>query len=259
METAWRLCKMASVLQKVLSFAHHTLSKTPHKDIHKHVSSLKELVKNLKCEDVAFDKRILQDNTKFTYSPRSHDAPVTYVHVCENEAFSAGVFIVRNGARLPLHDHPNMSGLLKMIHGQAAVQCYTETNEEVPDFVKQEVPVWKQENIKRVVASPEHVIDTNSEPCVLTPSDSNIHEIRATGGVAAFFDILFPPYDQISGSRLCRYYKLVWPSTVQERSKNLEEQYLIEIPQPRDFWCNSLPFEGLSILPSEGPSICDNL
>ena len=36
---------------------------------------------------------------------------VKYVHICETDFFSMGVFILGKGARIPLHDHPNMTVL----------------------------------------------------------------------------------------------------------------------------------------------------
>lgn len=40
--------------------------------------------------------------------------PVTYMHICETEAFSMGVFLLKTGASIPLHDHPGMNGMLKV-------------------------------------------------------------------------------------------------------------------------------------------------
>ena len=40
--------------------------------------------------------------------------PVTYMHICETEVFSMGVFLLRAGASIPLHDHPGMNGMLKV-------------------------------------------------------------------------------------------------------------------------------------------------
>lgn len=40
--------------------------------------------------------------------------PVTYMHICETEVFSMGVFLLRSGASIPLHDHPDMNGMLKV-------------------------------------------------------------------------------------------------------------------------------------------------
>ncbi|CAB1445268.1 unnamed protein product [Pleuronectes platessa] len=39
--------------------------------------------------------------------------PVTYMHICETEVFSMGVFLLRPGASIPLHDHPDMNGTLR--------------------------------------------------------------------------------------------------------------------------------------------------
>ncbi|CAB1450010.1 unnamed protein product, partial [Pleuronectes platessa] len=39
--------------------------------------------------------------------------PVTYMHICETEVFSMGVFLLRPGASILLHDHPDMNGNLR--------------------------------------------------------------------------------------------------------------------------------------------------
>ncbi|CAB1450599.1 unnamed protein product [Pleuronectes platessa] len=39
--------------------------------------------------------------------------PVTYMHICETLVFSMGVFLLRPGAFIPLHDHPDMNGNLR--------------------------------------------------------------------------------------------------------------------------------------------------
>ncbi|CAB1419736.1 unnamed protein product [Pleuronectes platessa] len=41
------------------------------------------------------------------------EPPVTYMHICETEVFSMGVFLLRPGASIPLHDHPDMNGNLR--------------------------------------------------------------------------------------------------------------------------------------------------
>lgn len=40
--------------------------------------------------------------------------PVGYMHICETEVFSMGVFLLKTGASIPLHDHPGMNGMLKV-------------------------------------------------------------------------------------------------------------------------------------------------
>ncbi|CAB1449342.1 unnamed protein product [Pleuronectes platessa] len=44
---------------------------------------------------------------------RLQSPPVTYMHICETEVFSMGVFLLRPGASMPLHDHPDMNGNLR--------------------------------------------------------------------------------------------------------------------------------------------------
>ncbi|CAB1435224.1 unnamed protein product [Pleuronectes platessa] len=39
--------------------------------------------------------------------------PVTYMHICGTEMFSMGVFLLRTGTSMPLHDHPDMNGNLR--------------------------------------------------------------------------------------------------------------------------------------------------
>ncbi|CAB1426742.1 unnamed protein product [Pleuronectes platessa] len=39
--------------------------------------------------------------------------PVTYMHICGTEVFSMGVFLLRPGTSVPLHDHPDMNGNLR--------------------------------------------------------------------------------------------------------------------------------------------------
>ncbi|CAB1437163.1 unnamed protein product [Pleuronectes platessa] len=44
---------------------------------------------------------------------RLQSPPVTYMYICETEVFSMGVFLLRPGASIPLHDHPDMNGNLR--------------------------------------------------------------------------------------------------------------------------------------------------
>ena len=244
---------MASLLKNIVKAAQNSLVSQKGKDLQYCLTAIKDQVAHLKCEDIDFHKSILEDNRKF--DPGIHDAPVTYVGIFENENFSIGIFIVRNGQRLPLHDHPNMSGVLKLIHGKVTIESYTEDpNQAVPEHV---LNGFKSRHrlIKSVIPNPKRTIDTTSEPCVLTPTDSNFHEIRAVGGTAAFFDILFPPYDQITGSRLCKYYKVIGTAaeeSVKEPSPKVAKlshkpspfRYIMEVPQPSEFWCDSLKYLG---------------
>lgn len=87
---------------------------------------------------------------------------------------------------------------------------------------------------------------SSSDPaCVLSPNSHNLHEISSIGGLAAFLDILSPPYgfDSLIGEeRDCHYF--------QEISANLTENvhpdnvYLKSIPTPAEFWCDQVEYKG---------------
>lgn len=127
----------------------------------------------------------------------------------------AGVFILSPGSKLPLHDHPHMNGLLKVLAGNVKVSSLT-----LSGIQEASLPVI-------TATDPiEIIVNDTSETCVLEPLRNNLHEIVSVGGPAAFLDVLAPPYDANApgiGPRKCTYYKIVG-----ETSPNmfrLEEMY----------------------------------
>uniref|UniRef100_A0A3Q1JSJ5 Uncharacterized protein n=1 Tax=Anabas testudineus TaxID=64144 RepID=A0A3Q1JSJ5_ANATE len=166
--------------------------------------------------------------------------PVTYMHICETDVFSMGVFLLRTGASIPLHDHPGMNGMLKVLYGKVRVRCYDKLEDNVMDKV-QTSSIWR--SVLHSVA----VYTETSGPCLLTPVRDNLHQIEAVDGPAAFLDILAPPYNPDDG-RDCHYYqvlqKVVDGDTTGGR-KN--ETWLLEIPQPEDFWCGGEPYPGPAV------------
>lgn len=64
----------------------------------------------------AVDLQIAPGNSKASpVAPAGLQSPsVGYMHICETEVFSMGVFLLRSGASIPLHDHPGMNGMLKV-------------------------------------------------------------------------------------------------------------------------------------------------
>ncbi|XP_024153904.1 2-aminoethanethiol (cysteamine) dioxygenase a [Oryzias melastigma] len=184
--------------------------------------------------------------------------PVTYMHICETEVFSMGVFLLRPGASIPLHDHPGMNGMLKVLYGKVNVRCFdkleggsTKTGAsppfEPPLEPLQRASVWR--SVLRSVAQ----YSEESGPCLLTPVRDNLHQIDAVEGPAAFLDILAPPYNPDDG-RDCHYYKLLQTAAEEgtvakggQKEKD-EEVWLLEIPQPEDFWCGGEPYPGPAVV-----------
>ncbi|RVE60022.1 hypothetical protein OJAV_G00194710 [Oryzias javanicus] len=179
--------------------------------------------------------------------------PVTYMHICETEAFSMGVFLLRPGASIPLHDHPGMNGMLKVLYGKVNVRCFDKLEGgasppfEPPLEPLQRASVWR--SVLRSVAQ----YSEESGPCLLTPVRDNLHQIDAVEGPAAFLDILAPPYNPDDG-RDCHYYRRLQTAAGEgtvakggQKEKD-EEVWLLEIPQPEDFWCGGEPYPGPAVV-----------
>lgn len=187
--------------------------------------------------------------------------PVTYMHICETDVFSMGVFLLRTGASIPLHDHPGMNGMLKVLYGKVSVRCFDKLEDKVngspvpPEF-DPPLASLQMGSVWRSVLRSDTEYSETSGPCLLTPVRDNLHQINAVEGPAAFLDILAPPYSPDDG-RDCHYYKVL--QTVAEKGKdaksNPEQQgekekdqtWLLEVPQPEDFWCGGEPYPGPAV------------
>ncbi|GBP55506.1 2-aminoethanethiol dioxygenase [Eumeta japonica] len=207
---------------------------------------LKSLVDKITPEDLGFDKNLA--DLKFWAKPRK--APCTYIEVIQNDKINMSIFVLKPGFTMPLHDHPQMHGLLKVIYGAVDIRSFTEYPlTEVVDMVDIEMRakleadrlshgVHKHRKLYATISDSENCRE-DSGACILTPTLSNYHEIRSKVP-SAFFDILAPPYDTFSeelGPRRCKYYQVL-----QELTVNVVE--LEEIPVPECFYCDQAPYLG---------------
>ncbi|XP_070783418.1 2-aminoethanethiol (cysteamine) dioxygenase a [Enoplosus armatus] len=212
----------------------------------------------------AADLKIAPRKTKHSSGEAElQSPPVTYMHICETEVFSMGVFLLRPGASIPLHDHPGMNGMLKVLYGKVSVRCFDKLEDSLsvstalPHFEPPLAP-FQTASLRRSVLCSVAEYSENSGPCLLTPVRDNLHQIDAVEGPAAFLDILAPPYNPDDG-RDCHYYKVL--QTVAEgetdgksneeqqgeQKEKAEETWLLEIPQPEDFWCGGEPYPGPAV------------
>lgn len=133
---------MTSKIECVLKQALTTFSGSyTSKAFHDNLVKLKRSANELDAQSVGLDFRLLRwdahelnnggvDRLCGAAFRRRHQVPVTYIEVFENEHVSIGVFVLRDGAKIPLHDHPYMYGVLKVIYGKVNVQSYTPTQKD---------------------------------------------------------------------------------------------------------------------------------
>ncbi|KAK0411870.1 hypothetical protein QR680_005888 [Steinernema hermaphroditum] len=114
--------------------------------------------------------------------------PMFSSDVFENDRIHCSIFGFRRmDDVLPLHDHPDMYGFIRVIRGQIQVDSYSWLNDESLE-ARAEAPV---------VLSDQNV-------AVVGPSRGNVHRITALTDDAAFFDLLVPGYID----RICEYYRV---------------------------------------------------
>ncbi|XP_025774188.1 2-aminoethanethiol dioxygenase [Puma concolor] len=220
------------------------------------LSKLKNLLTQVRAEDLNIAPR------KATVQPLPPNLPpVTYMHIYETDGFSLGVFLLKSGTSIPLHDHPGMHGMLKVLYGTVRISCMDKLEagggqrpRAPPPEQQFEPPLKARERdaVRLGVLRSRAEYTEASGPCVLTPHQDNLHQIDAVDGPAAFLDILAPPYDPDDG-RDCHYYRVLEPVRDKELSGSAcdlpKEVWLLETPQADDFWCEGEPYPGPKVFP----------
>eukprot|EP01065_Artemidia_motanka_P018144 TRINITY_DN2146_c0_g1_i1.p1 TRINITY_DN2146_c0_g1~~TRINITY_DN2146_c0_g1_i1.p1 ORF type:complete len:231 (+),score=51.73 TRINITY_DN2146_c0_g1_i1:406-1098(+) len=127
--------------------------------------------------------------------PRKEDM-ITYLTVHEDSCHSLCCFFLPSGASLPLHDHPGMHVLQKVLYGDVHVRGFDWT-----ECAEQGGPGKARLVYDRSFCE--------SDPCLhISPGGGGVvHEVSAAAGPAAFFDIISPPYSL--PERDCTYYDVL--------------------------------------------------
>jgi len=141
-------------------------------------------------------------------------AGIGYQEVYSSPEMTLCVFVLRAGAHIPLHDHPEMHVFGRLLFGRMRVLSLD------PEPVPPEG--WGSSSGSGALAAGAKwaTIRTNTVfgPAPVTyclgPCEGNLHEIHALED-CAFFDVVAPPYDNLAG-RSCTYYAPAANSTGQQ-------------------------------------------
>ncbi|CAN0084697.1 unnamed protein product [Ectocarpus sp. 12 AP-2014] len=141
--------------------------------------------------------------------------------------FEMTVFVLPKGGEIPLHDHPNMAVLSRILFGTLDVTSYDIEDEEEDEAEEEQgskreggtvagAKLRRKEAQRAVFAQRRQQQEggrvTAATPSfLLTPSEGNVHSFRAPAACAVF-DVLIPPYDSSRG-RKCSYFRAETPLT----------------------------------------------
>ena len=189
---------MCQCIEKVFQLAIATFSKKTPKEIAKRNLDLLIAQTNmLTIKDVG-----LEHCSVFSSSVKDEVvAPVTYIPVVENQHISMGIFVVREGQNIPLHDHPNMHGVIKCIAGKLNITSYTKLVTNQGFFLADLNSCFAPQDNHSRVTTPERfkkspnliekmkygqlfpaeqgssvTLDPDSVCCLLSPTKSNVHK-----------------------------------------------------------------------------------
>ncbi|KYQ89231.1 hypothetical protein DLAC_11795 [Tieghemostelium lacteum] len=176
------------------------------------IKRLKEQLNGIDSSDLyinQFSNELLSD------SELKNNKSVYYFPIIEMKAFTLAVFAFPPNSTIPLHDHPDMTVLSKVLYGH--VYC---KNYHLLDKKSQEVKF-----------TGEVKLDETSGTKITYPQENNLHCFYTESKSTAVLDLLYPPYDNIY--RSCNYYKLL----KMENSHNRDDENFKLLKFDPDFSC----------------------
>eukprot|EP00210_Caulerpa_lentillifera_P002835 g2709.t1 len=117
---------------------------------------------------------------------------IEYLGVYEGNDFDIGVFCFSKGCTIPIHDHPQMTVLTRLLYGELRFTSY--------DLIK---PLSRRGCFSGRI-SRAGVLSEDNCLSFLLPNKSNLHKFEALSN-CAILDVLAPPYSEENG-RPCNYY-----------------------------------------------------
>ncbi|XP_067652243.1 2-aminoethanethiol dioxygenase-like [Haliotis asinina] len=229
---------MAAPVQQLATLAKKCFDKTQGSVSDELLEDVVAAMNKIQANDLKFDSSAVKINDS------TGGAPVTFIHVYKNDIFSMRIFVIKPSGRIPLHDHPGMFGLCKVIHGSVHLRSFTETEEQdIQDSCFQHL----RENpsvLKSVHLHQDLIVTSKDGCCFLTPREGNYHEILPVDGMAAFLDVLAPHYSQ---GRECHYFEELGSNVLSSDVTDVGVRWLKQIQAPSDYWCDRLVYKGPSI------------
>mmetsp|Transcript_29291 Transcript_29291/g.80475 ORF Transcript_29291/g.80475 Transcript_29291/m.80475 type:complete len:341 (-) Transcript_29291:133-1155(-) len=199
--------------------------------------------------------------------PACVEGTVRYIHLSDMQGqYSMGIFVFPPHSKIPLHDHPGMCVLSRVLYGSlhrlsldlardqdhnGAVASADESHQQQENNNSPWAMSWTTSEAQQQSQEPalpfgslrahkNHVDYLEAPQCtVLYPFEGNLHEFIAGPDGAAVLDVLFPPYDEMG--RDCTFYNIMDdPDEMRDGTSDHHEPcWIVPTGQPEDFHCIS--------------------
>ena len=146
------------------------------------ISTIRKLLDQVNAHDLNLDKIMANLDRSCQWDSQP---------ICNTSEFSLQLFMITKGSKIPLHNHPHMWVLMRVLYGNLHIRAYN----------------WAEEYPLSGLARKccDEKMNGATPTILVEPNNNNIHEIYAVED-CAFLDLLFPPYDPVQ-QRECHYYQ----------------------------------------------------
>ena len=146
------------------------------------ISTIRNLLDQISAQDLNLDEIMenLDRSCEWDSKP-----------IFNSSDFSLQLFVITKGNKIPLHNHPHMWVLMRVLYGTLHIRAFN----------------WAEEYPLSGLARKccDETVNGATPTILVEPENNNIHEIYAIED-CAFLDLLFPPYDPAQ-KRECHYYQ----------------------------------------------------
>ena len=162
----------------------------------------------------------------------------SYMPIYSDPEMELGVFLLPAGCSLPLHDHPGMTVVSKVLTGHMQIRGLDWAAPQPAGWAPGAACPAREATLVR-----NELLGPDSPAVALTPnSGGNIHELYARSA-CAFLDVLVPPYTAAG----CGYYD-VMPNTLAREAELGSSAGLKLVQAPEDFYIDKVEYTGAPIV-----------